>query len=134
MQQEIRGGHVPLDLGSGSDSNSTIPHPLLISVHIAGTDATTARMSLDSGTNVAVLNRNNVAPDWIPNMGVERGQVIGKEHQYFRLLGARDIQVGRQSLGPVVFATSVREDVHAIEFREDGLIQPGVPPALPGWQ
>ena len=50
----------------------------------------------------------------VPNMGVERGQVIGKEHQYFRLLEARDIQVGRQSLGPVVFASPVREDVHSL--------------------
>jgi hypothetical protein len=85
-------------------------------VHITGTDATTARMSLDSGTNVAVLNRNKVAPDWIPNMGVERDQVIGKEHQYLRLLEARDIQVGSVA-GSGCFRDSSQRGRAGIEFR-----------------
>jgi hypothetical protein len=122
MEQEIRGEHVPLDLESGAGSNSSIPDPLLIPVHIEGTDAKTEMMSLDSGATVALLNRNKVYPDWISNMAVARGQVIGKEYQYFRLLEARDIQVGRQSLGPVVFATPTRENVHSLNPVEDGLI------------
>jgi hypothetical protein len=121
MEQEVHGDHVPLDLGSGSDGIFTIPHPLVISVHIDGTDATTAKMSLDSGANVALLNRNKVDPDWITNMGVS-GQVIGEERQYFRQLVARDIRVGSQSLGPVVFVTPKEESVHSLNSVQDGLL------------
>jgi hypothetical protein len=122
MQQEIRGDRVMLDLSSGSDFNSPLPHPLLLPVSIDGTDATSARMLLDSGANVAVLNSSKVTPDWIPNIDIRRGQVVGGKEQYFRRLEPRDIRVGRQLLGPVVFMTPAGEGAQSSNSIQDGLI------------
>jgi hypothetical protein len=78
-------------------------------------------MLLDSGANVAVLNRNKVAPDWIlDHMGAQPGQVMRKEHQYFSFLEATDIQVGRQWLGQVVFMTPARGSVQSSDSIQDG--------------
>jgi hypothetical protein len=122
MQQQIRGDRVMFDLGSGSDFNSPLPHPLLLPVRIDGTDTTTARMLLDSGANVAVLNSSKVTPDWNPDIDIRRGQVVGGKEQYFRRLEPRDIRVGRQSLGPVVFVTPTGDGMQSSNSIQDGLI------------
>jgi hypothetical protein len=123
MSHYVRGPHISLEKPYGSETDLPFTRPLVISSHLHGSNKQITLFRLDSGSNVPLL----YVPEeqgWSalqaggPNL---KRNVNGVE-QTFAILAARDVEIGRQSVGSISFVHPLNSVGTPPHPREDGLL------------
>jgi gag-polyprotein putative aspartyl protease len=119
MQQSLRGEHVPVLSGTGSNPKSGSSEAILVSVHLPDDGKQGSVLRLDSGSNVPLL--------YVDHQGRASARVagttIGKQAQFvYAYTPERNVRLGSQKEMQISFATPAGNSHLYSKTGEDGVL------------
>jgi len=126
MQHSLAGERITIEVKPDQEWNSPVPQPILVKVQLSGNDSRVRLLRLDSGTNLPLLDENQLetAP-WMQMQSALRGHVTGGAVESFVIMPPRDVRIGRHVVSNVKFAAPVKNGQNVFNG-EDGLLPTGL--------